>query len=150
VRTRTVQLGEVCEFVYGGSLEEQARRPGKVPVCGSNGVFGWHDRATTSGPTIVIGRKGSIGEANWSSDPCFPIDTTYYIDKTKTPCDLRWLYFTLLKLDLTRLNKSAAVPGLNRDVAYEQQIPFPSLRDQQRIAGQLEQADRVLFLLPGI
>lgn len=138
---RTIQLGEVCEFVYGDSLKEERRRPGKVPVFGSNGRVGWHDQAITSGPTIVIGRKGSIGEINWSGEPCYPIDTTYFVEKTKQPCNLRWLYYTLLKLDLTRLNKSAAVPGLNREDAYEQRIPWPGLAEQQRIAGQLEQSD---------
>jgi type I restriction enzyme, S subunit len=143
VKTGDIQLGEVCEFLYGASLKEEKRRPGKVPVYGSNGVVGWHERAITTGPTIIIGRKGSIGEVNWSSEPCFPIDTTYYIEKTKKPCDLRWLFFMLLKLDLTRLNKSAAVPGLNRDDAYEQLVPFPDLYEQQRITARMEQADRL-------
>ena len=79
---------------------------------------------------------------NWSDGPCFPIDTTYYVEKTERPCDLRWLYYMLLKLDLTRLNKSAAVPGLNRDDAYEQRIPFPDLPEQERNAALLDQADR--------
>jgi type I restriction enzyme S subunit len=143
VKTQTVQLGEVCQFVYGEALKEQNRRRGKVPVYGSNGVVGWHDKALTTGATIIIGRKGSIGEVNWSNGPCFPIDTTYYVEKTERPCDLRWLYYTLLKLDLTRLNKSAAVPGLNRDDAYEQRIPFPDMPEQERIAAILDQADRL-------
>ena len=143
---RTIQLGEVCEFVYGDSLKEEHRRPGEVPVFGSNGIVGWHDQAITNGPTIVIGRKGSIGEINWSSKPCYPIDTTYCVEKTKQPCDLRWLYFTLLKLDLTRLNKSSAIPGLNREDAYEQRIPWPDLSEQKRIARLLEQADRLRHL----
>jgi type I restriction enzyme, S subunit len=138
-----IQIGDVCEFIYGDSLKEANRRPGKIPVYGSNGIVGFHDEAITTGPTIVIGRKGSIGEVNWSNKPCFPIDTTYYVDKTKIPCDLRWLYFALLQLNPTRLNKSAAVPGLNRDDAYEQLILFPELSDQQRIARRLEQADRL-------
>jgi type I restriction enzyme S subunit len=143
VTAGTIQLGELCEFAYGKSLKEEERRPGKVPVYGSNGVVGWHAQAITSGPTIVIGRKGSIGEVNWSSGPCFPIDTTYYVEKTKKPCDLRWLFFVLQELDLTRLNKSAAIPGLNRDDAYEQLVPFPDLYEQQRLAARLEQADRL-------
>jgi type I restriction enzyme S subunit len=138
-----VQLGEICEFVYGESLKEEKRQPGKIAVFGSNGVVGWHNQPITRGPTIIIGRKGSIGEVNWSSDPCFPIDTTYYVEKTKKPCDLRWLYFTLLKLGLNRLNKSAAVPGLNRDDAYRQLIPFPELSEQQRISQHLELAHRL-------
>lgn len=143
MKTRTIQLGEVCEFIYGNSLKEDKRRPGKVPVFGSNGAVGYHDQSLTQGPTIVIGRKGSIGEINWSTVPCFPIDTTYYVDRTLVPCDLRWLYFTLLALDLTRFNKSAAVPGLNREDAYEQRIPFPSIPNQRRIAAILGQADRL-------
>lgn len=140
---RFVPLGDVCTFEYGDSLKEEKRRPGKVPVFGSNGVVGWHDKAITSGPTIVVGRKGSIGEVNWSNASCFPIDTTYYVDKTKRPCNLKWLYYALLKLDLTRLNKAAAVPGLNREDAYEQQIPFPSLTEQDRVVALLEQLYRL-------
>jgi type I restriction enzyme S subunit len=136
-----VQLGEICDFLYGESLKAECRIHGNVPVYGSNGVVGWHDEAITDGPTIIIGRKGSIGEINWSDHPCFPIDTTYYVRKTKKPCNLRWLYFTLVKLDLTRLNKSAAVPGLNRDDAYRQMIPFPKLNEQEAIARYLDKAD---------
>src|SRR5260370_37369130 len=100
--TSNVPLGEICELVYGEGLKEANRREGKVPVYGSNGIVGWHDKSLTRAPVIVVGRKGSIGEMNFSEIPCFPIDTTYYIDATKQPCDLRWLYFTLLQLDLTR------------------------------------------------
>ena len=52
------------------------------------------------------------------------IDTTYYIDKTVVPTNMKWLDYALIAIDLTRLNKSAAVPGLNRDDAGEQPIPF--------------------------
>jgi type I restriction enzyme S subunit len=77
-----VTLGEVCEFKYGKSLPEANRAAGQVPVFGSNGPVGLHDEAITAGPTIVIGRKGSFGEVNFSLIPCWPIDTTYYIDCT--------------------------------------------------------------------
>ena len=143
MRTSTVQLGEICDFTYGDALKEETRRPGKVPVFGSNGIVGRHDKALTNGATIIIGRKGSIGEINWSDGPCYPIDTTYFVETTKQPCDLKWLYYALLQLDLTRLNKSAAVPGLNRDDAYEQHVVFPPLPEQRRITEQLEQADRL-------
>jgi len=136
-------LGDICDFAYGDSLPEERRRGGIVPVYGSNGVVGRHNSAITSGPTIVIGRKGSIGEIRWSDKPCFPIDTTYYIETTKLPCELRWLYYALLQLDLTRFNKSAAVPGLNREDAYEKRIQFPTVAEQRYIAAQLDQADRL-------
>jgi type I restriction enzyme, S subunit len=138
-----VQLGDICDFAYGDGLIEAERQGGLFPVYGSNGIVGWHDQALTTGPTIVIGRKGSIGEIHLSHGPCWPIDTTYYVESTKQPSVLTWLYYMLLALDLTQLNKSAAVPGLNRNDAYEKRVPFPSLPEQQRIAAILARADRL-------
>ena len=138
-----VPLGEVCDFAYGDGLKETDRKGGDVPVYGSNGIVGWHDEALTKGETLIVGRKGSIGEVHFSKVPCWAIDTTYFIEKTKVPCDFTWLYYTLKALDLTRLNKSAAIPGLNREDAYEQKIPLPPLTEQKRIASLLARADRL-------
>ena len=132
---RWIRLGEVCEFAYGSSLPEIGRNKGTIPVYGSNGVVGYHDESVAQGPTLIIGRKGSIGEVNYSSGPCWPIDTTYYVDSSKTSCDLRWLFFLLKFIKLNALNKASGVPGLNRNDAYNQLIPLPStLAEQERIA----------------
>lgn len=88
-------LGTFCEFKYGRSLAAKNRKGGKFPVYGSNGIVGLHDAPLTSGPTIIIGRKGSAGALQYSEKPCFPIDTTYYIDDTCTEADLKWLFFML-------------------------------------------------------
>lgn len=134
-------LGEICEFRYGAALPDRLREQGPVPVFGSNGQVGSHTLALTDGPTIVIGRKGSIGEINYSSGSCWPIDTTYYIDKSATKHDLRWLAYALGNLGLNRLNKATGVPGLNRNDAYEKRLFVPSLAEQQRIATILDQAE---------
>jgi len=131
---RWVKLGEICEFEYGSSLIEAARKDGAVPVYGSNGIVGYHNIPLTSGPSIVIGRKGSVGQVHYSPDPCFPIDTTYYIEKTRLPVDLRWFAYILSVLGLPNLNKASGVPGLNRNDVYKLVIPFPSISEQKRIA----------------
>jgi len=137
---RWVRLGEVSEFAYGENLPAHSRdSQGEVPVYGSNGIVGQHIRSVTKGPTIVIGRKGSIGEVHFSSVPCWPIDTTYYIEHTKLECDLVWLSNWLKALDLSSMNKAAAIPGLNRDDVYRLEIPFPPLAEQKRIAAVLNQ-----------
>ena len=136
-----VTLGEVCEFKYGKSLPEANRVAGQVPVFGSNGPVGLHDEAITAGTTIIIGRKGSFGEVNFSPTPCWPIDTTYYVDSTATKADLRWLAYRLSELGLTGLNRAAAVPGLNREDAYRQRLLLPPLLEQQRIAEILDKTE---------
>jgi type I restriction enzyme S subunit len=54
---------------------------------------------------------------------------------------LKWLFFMLQMLGLDALNKHAAVPGLNRNDAYEKELIVPSSNEQRRIAAVLEKAD---------
>ncbi len=138
---KTLSLGDICELRYGSSLPEQTRRFGKVPVFGSNGQVGLHSEALTDGPTIVVGRKGSIGKVNFTPEPCWPIDTTYFVDSSTTKEDIRWLAYALSSLRLDELNKATGVPGLNRNDAYQKQLCVPPLAEQRRIAAILDQAD---------
>ena len=135
------RLGDICDFKYGKSLPEAARSGGAVPVYGSNGVVGGHDAALTASETIIIGRKGSHGEVNFSSTPCWPIDTTYYVDCTATNADLHWLRYRLAGAGLNQMNRAAAIPGLNREDAYRVEILLPPLPEQRRIAAILDQAE---------
>ncbi len=115
------------------------RIPGSVNVYGSNGIVGSHSHSLTNGRTIIIGRKGSIGEILFSEESCWPIDTTYYIDKTFTNCDLDWLSLLLKYLRLEKLNKASGVPGLNREDAYKKIVQVPnSNSDQQKLAFQIQ------------
>jgi len=136
---RWVKLGEVCQFEYGTGLPEHDRRKGNVPVYGSNGIVGCHAVSITEGPAIIIGRKGSIGQAHYSDVACWPIDTTYYIDASKTSCDLPWLFFLLKWVRLDAFNRATGVPGLNRNDAYSQVIPLPPLPEQQRISAKIQE-----------
>lgn len=136
-----VRLADVCELRYGKSLPAGKRSGSGFPVYGSNGEVGRHDSALTSGATVVVGRKGSFGEVRYSADPCWPIDTTYYIDERSTEADLRWLFHLLLVLPLKDLNRAAAIPGLNREDAYDLAVLLPPTEEQRRIASLLDAAD---------
>ena len=125
-------------FAYGSALAADERNEGHVPVYGSNGVVGEHDFPITKAPAIVIGRKGSSGKLTWSNVPCFPIDTTYFLDETQTREDIRWLLYALGNLDLDKINFDSAVPGLSREYAYSLELLFPPIAEQQRIATYLD------------
>ena len=114
-------LGEVAPLNYGRSLKKDDRLPGSVPVYGSSGIVGTHNRATVNGPTIIVGRKGNVGSVYWSSEDCFPIDTVYYVQSES--CSLR-LYYALRTVPF--ISTDVAVPGLNRDFAHSRLILTPS------------------------
>lgn len=137
----TVLLGDICEFKYGKSLPAKSRHAGRYPVYGSNGVVDSHAEHVVSGPAIVIGRKGSVGEVHYSTESCWPIDTTYFVDNVSSQCDLKWLYYRLKNLGLTSLNRAAAIPGLNRSDAYRKTFPLPPIEQQRRTVRVLDQVD---------
>lgn len=132
------RLKAVTRFAYGDSLPEEQRQGDSVPVFGSNGLVGYHDRANTVAPCIVIGRKGSFGKVVFSEMPCFAIDTTFFIDRSQTKEYLRWLYYCLLCLELDSFSRDSAVPGLSREDAYYRFMPHCTIQEQQAIAEFLD------------
>jgi len=135
---RIDRLKWACNFIYGNSLASLDREEGVVPVYGSNGVTGYHDKAITEAPCIIIGRKGSYGKVNISMKPCFPIDTTYFVDKRYTSNEILWLKYILPTLGLDSFSKDTGVPGLSREEAYSKPVITPPLSEQKQIAKYLD------------
>ena len=119
------ELGEVVDLLYGKSLPKSRRAPGDIPVYGSGGPSGTHEKALVPGPGIIIGRKGTVGSVYWSEGDFFPIDTTFYTSLKSSSASLEYLYFTLKQLNLASMNSDSAVPGLNRSEALSRKIRIP-------------------------
>ena len=135
-------IDRVLTLEYGDSLPERERINGDFPVYGSNGVVGSHNEFSVKAPCIIVGRKGSAGEVNWSDTNCTPIDTTFYVrllDKTVT--DLKFIYHMLKSLNLPSLKGGSGPGGINRNNVYGLQIPFPPLHIQQQLAAEVEQLE---------
>lgn len=135
------RLGDVLRLDYGSSLPESERSKGTVPVMGSSGQIGTHSDRFVSGPGIVVGRKGSIGEVTWVSTDFWPIDTTYFVHTNDGLADLRWIFHVLQRENLKKLNRATGVPGLNRDDVYALRRPIPPRSEQQAIAAILDSID---------
>ena len=135
------KLGEVIELLYGKGLREQDRKPGNIPVYGSNGIVGYHNEYLVKGPGIIIGRKGSVGEVKYSPVDFFPIDTTYYVSLKEGMADIRFMYYFLLTLHIDEMNSHSAVPGLNRNDVYSLDVTLPPLPEQRAIASVLSNLD---------
>jgi len=120
------KAGEILELAYGKALKDINRHRGNVPVYGSNGRVGWHDEKLVSGPGIIIGRKGNPGLVTWSQTDFYPIDTTFYVVLKNNYLSLHYLYYVLERQNLPDLAADSAVPGLNRNLVYMNEIIIPS------------------------
>ena len=135
------RLKGICRLTYGDSLSSEDRIDGSVPVYGSNGQVGFHSFPNTNGQCLIIGRKGSFGKVQYSSEPVFAIDTTFFVDNRYTDANIRWLYYLLGWLKLDAVSKDSAVPGLNREDAYQHIGFYPPLAEQTAIVRYLDQTD---------
>lgn len=115
------RVDDVLELAYGKALKATERVSGPVPVYGSGGITGYHNEHLVGGPSIVVGRKGTVGSLYWEDRPFFPIDTVFYV-KPKVP--LTFCFYLLQALGLHDMNTDAAVPGLNRNNVYRLPVPW--------------------------
>ena len=130
---------------YGKALVEANRRPGRIPVYGSNGQTGWHDAPLAIGPAVILGRKGMgpLG-VEWCSTPFWVIDTAYYVTFKKEHIFPRFFYYFTKYTGLNHLKHGTSNPSLSRDVFYRQSIPCPPLSVQGRIAEVLSAYDDLI------
>lgn len=109
------KVEDLMELPYGKALKATDRVDGPVPVYGSGGITGCHNESLVNGPSVIVGRKGTVGSLYWEDRPFFPIDTVFYV-RTDNP--LTYCYYLLQTLGLEDMNTDGAVPGLNRNNAY--------------------------------
>ncbi|WP_179363093.1 restriction endonuclease subunit S [Nitrosopumilus oxyclinae] len=130
---------EYLTLHYGKGLTKRTRNShGKIPVYGSSGMIGYHDEPLVSNSSLIIGRKGNVGEIYYEENPSWAIDTAYFLSEYPM-YDLKFLYFLLKHMKLNRLNTSTAVPSLRRDDVYKSQMLLPPLNEQKRIVKKIEE-----------
>jgi type I restriction enzyme S subunit len=121
---------ELFEVRYG---KANPGRSGDVPVIGSSGIYAWTDVALVHEPTIVVGRKGSAGRVWYIEKPCFPSDTTFYLERrAEADVDPEFVAYALRAHDVGASDD--VIPSLQRHELENCEIPFPDPIEQRAIA----------------
>jgi len=130
-------FGDYFKPKYGKALPKEKRSSdGRYPVVGSAGVMARTNEVLSEGPTIVIGRKGNVGQVEYFEEGCYPIDTTYYIQVTDG-WDLQFLEFLLDSLELKNLDSSTATPSLRREDLESVPLVKPEIETQKILLNKL-------------
>ena len=111
-------------------------------------VVGSHTEAIVDAPGLIVGRKGSAGQVHLSRGPFCPIDTTFYVTANDAPdTDLEFLFYFVSYNNQPEKDyrRDVGVPGLNREMAYMEQVRFPAtLPEQKKIAHILSTVQRAI------
>lgn len=136
------KLGMLASIHYGKSPAEVLDGDGFYPVIGTGGVYGQSVRSMFAS-AVVVPRKGSLGNPQLLETPFWPVDTTYAVIPN-TGIDLRWLFYSLLNFDLTKLNEATGVPSISRDWLSKIKLYVPDHSHQQKIATILQTIDQTI------
>jgi type I restriction enzyme S subunit len=142
-------LGDLLALQRGFDLPSQDRRSGPIPIMGSAGITGFHDKATTKGPGVVIGRSGvgSMGVTSFIDRDFWALNTTLFVTDFKGN-DARFIYYLLSSINFRHLDSGSAQASLNRNLVYPVRVVVPpTLDEQKRIAGFLATVESRIDLL---
>jgi len=135
-------LGNLVKIKNGKSYK--GFNSGDIPVYGSGGIMTYVDRSAYSGPSVLIPRKGSLGNIFYVDTPFWNVDTIFYTEINREQVTPKYLYHALQVQNLSGLNTAGGVPSLTQTVLKRVRIPLPSLAEQERIVKILDKFDALV------
>jgi type I restriction enzyme, S subunit len=147
VHMNTARLKDVALFRRGTAITEKQANPGDIPVVANGPVSTYsHNESNRSGETVVVARSGAYaGLVSYWNQPIFLTDAFSVHPKpdTLTP---RFVYYFLqsAQIHLHSMKKGAGVPHVRVKEIELYEIPIPSLVEQERIVGILDNFDALV------
>ena len=133
------KLGEVLRIKNG--KDYKVYKSGEVPVYGTGGIMTHIDTHAYNKPSVLIPRKGSLGNLYYVETPFWTVDTLYYTEIDTNKVVPKYVYYCLKTEGLEQYNKAGGVPSLTQAVLNDIRIPVPSLAEQAEIVAILDQFD---------
>jgi type I restriction enzyme S subunit len=136
----TKRLGDVLRVRHGKSQKEIAVENGRYPILASGGEIGRTNTALYSGPSVLIGRKGTIDAPQYSESPFWSVDTLFFTEIDKDHC-AKWFYYRFCLVQWRKYNEASGVPSLNARTIEAIELALPELKEQTAIASVLSDMD---------
>ena len=124
-------LEQVLVLQRGFDLPSQHREAGDVPIYGSTGIVGFHNKAKVTGPGLVTGRSGSLGEVHFVAQDFWPLNTALWVKEFKRATPLFALH-VLRGMNLEQYNGGVSVPTLDRKVVHKAEVLLPPASIMER------------------
>ena len=130
-------LGEVLRIKNG--KDHKLLGDGDIPVYGSGGIMRYVDVAAAEGPSVLIPRKGSLGNIFYVEGPFWVVDTIFRTEIDVSLIEPKFVYHQLLTMGLGEMNQAGGVPSQTQRVLNSLRIPVPPLEVQREIVRVLDQ-----------
>lgn len=146
MKFKKYSLSELATIKYGKNQKKVLSQDGTVPIYGTGGLMGYATEALYSNPSVLIGRKGTIGKVKYMDHPFWTVDTLFYTIINTDIVYPKYLYYVMSLLDLNNYNEGTTIPSLRTETLNRLEFDIPSLEVQRRILSCLNPIDEKIEL----
>ena len=141
MKYKTYALGEVVQIKYGKNQKKVFSEEGTIPIYGTGGLMGYATEALYDKPSVLIGRKGSIGKVRYVDHPFWTVDTLFYTIVNTELVLPKYLFYLMSQMDLNAYNEGTTIPSLRTETLNRLEFDIPSIEEQKEVLSYLEPID---------
>lgn len=131
---RLKRFAKICN---GQDYKSVYDENGDYPIYGSGGEFGRANSYLHIGPSVLLGRKGTIDKPQYVNFPFWTVDTAYFTDIYPNT-NARFFYYLCTTINFDLYKYGSAIPSMNQEVLNQIEFTSPSLAEQTAIANYLD------------
>ncbi|EDW9313172.1 restriction endonuclease subunit S, partial [Salmonella enterica subsp. enterica serovar Mbandaka] len=117
---------------------------GEFPVYGSGGIMRYVDTYAYNKPSVLIPRKGSLGNLFFVNVPFWTVDTIFYTEIDEAQIRPKYLYYFLTTVGLGEMNQAGGVPSQTQSVLNKLKIPIPCPNNPEKSLAIQSEIVRIL------
>lgn len=139
-------LSDLATIKYGKNQKKVLSETGDIPIFGTGGLMGYATTALYEKPSVLIGRKGTIGKVKYMEQPFWTVDTLFYTIVNTELVIPKYLYYIMSLIDLNIYNEGTTIPSLRTETLNRLEFEIPSLEEQGKILSCLNPIDEKIEL----
>lgn len=139
-------LSKLATIKYGKNQKKVLSEDGNIPIYGTGGLMGYATTALYDKPSVLIGRKGTIGKVKYVEHPFWTVDTLFYTIINADIVIPKYLYYVMSLIDLNNYNEGTTIPSLRTETLNRLEFDIPSIEEQETVLSCLNPIDRKIEL----
>lgn len=140
------KLSDLATIKYGKNQKKVISDSGSVPIFGTGGLMGFATTSLYDKPSVLIGRKGTIGKVKYVEQPFWTVDTLFYTIVNTNLVIPKYLFYVMSLIDLNNYNEGTTIPSLRTETLNRLEFNIPDLDEQRKILSCLNPIDEKIEL----
>lgn len=139
-------LSQLVTIKYGKNQKKVVSSEASIPIYGTGGLMGYATMCLYDKPSVLIGRKGTIGKVKYVEHPFWTVDTLFYTIVNTDIVIPKFLYYVMSQVDFNNYNEGTTIPSLRTETLYKLEFNIPPLDEQRRILSMLNPIEELMEL----